>query len=150
MSVKIDPTFSLSNWVAGNNVCNWTGITCNDQKRVVSVVLKYKELSGQIPPHMGNISFLTTLDLSYNYLSGSSTHHFGRLEKLQYLNLDGNHLQGSIPPSMGTCTNLLHLTLENNFLSGSIPAELSSLHNLEIVDSETTMSLQSQPINQIK
>ncbi|XP_059073234.1 putative leucine-rich repeat receptor-like serine/threonine-protein kinase At2g24130 [Cryptomeria japonica] len=131
MSVIIDPRLSLSNWVNRNNICNWTGITCDHNQLVVSVVLKYRNLAGTIPPHIGNLSFLTILNLSNNHFSGPIPHELGKLEKLQYIKLYENSMHGSIPIGLGDCTNLLELRLNNNFLSGNIPSELSSLHKLQ-------------------
>ncbi|GLJ14141.1 hypothetical protein SUGI_0226970 [Cryptomeria japonica] len=133
-SVKVDPSLSLSSWANGNNICNWTGITCDRNQRVVSLVLKYRGLAGTIPPHIGNMSFLTMLDLSYNYFSAHIPQELGKLQKLQYIKLYENILQGPIPGSMSACTNLLELRLNNNLLSGSIPPELSSLYNLKKLD----------------
>ncbi|GLJ43639.1 hypothetical protein SUGI_0908490 [Cryptomeria japonica] len=131
MSVKVDPSLSLFNWVNGNNICNWTGITCDGNQRVMSVVLKYKSLSGTIPPHIGNMSFLTTLDLFHNHFSDPIPNELGKLEKLQYARLHGNSFEGSNPITLRACTNLLELRLTNNFLSGISPPELGSLHKLQ-------------------
>ncbi|GLJ14148.1 hypothetical protein SUGI_0227070 [Cryptomeria japonica] len=102
-SVKMDPSLSLSNWVNSNNICNWTGITCSRNRRVVSVVLKYKGLSGTIPPHIGNMSFLTMLDLSHNRFSALIPRELGKLQKLQFIKLYENSLQGPIPVSLSAC-----------------------------------------------
>ncbi|GLJ08096.1 hypothetical protein SUGI_0081260 [Cryptomeria japonica] len=136
MSVKIDPTFSLSNWVAGNYVCNWTGINCNEKERVESVVLKYKRLNVQIPPHMGNMSFLTTLDLSNNYLSGPIPAELSLLHNLERLVLGSNNLTGVIPQELENCSALKTLDLGWNLLTGRIPSKLGALRALRVLNLE--------------
>lgn len=100
-SVKMDPMFSLSSWINRNNICNWTGITCDRNQLVATLVLKYRGLTGTISPHIGNLSSLTFLDLSNNHFSGQIPQELCKLEKLQYIKLYQNSLQGPIPITLG-------------------------------------------------
>lgn len=87
-------------------------------------------LSGSIPPELGNLVNLTYLNLYNNQLSGSIPPEFGNFINLQYLLLHNNNLSGSIPSEFGSLNNLAVLYLYNNNLSGNIPLELGSLSNL--------------------
>ena len=71
-----------------------------------------------------------SLDLGYNQLTGSIPPEIGNLTNLTYLNLRSNQLTGSIPPEIGNLTNLTELWLKNNQLTGSIPPEIGNLTNL--------------------
>ena len=71
------------------------------------------------------------LDLGYNQLTGSIPPEIGNLTNLTYLNLRSNQLTGSIPPEIGNLTNLTRLWLNDNQLTGPIPPEIGNLTNLE-------------------
>ena len=70
-----------------------------------------------------------SLDLSNNELTGSIPPEIGNLTNLTYLNLGGNQLTG-IPPEIGNLTNLTILSFSHNQLTGSIPSEIGILTNL--------------------
>jgi Leucine-rich repeat (LRR) protein len=88
------------------------------------------QLSGFIPPEIGNLTSLIQLNLNKNYLTGSIPPEIGNLTNLTNLTLYNNQLSGFIPPEIGNLTNLTNLNLFNNQLTGSIPPEIGSLTNL--------------------
>ncbi len=98
--------------------------------RVINIRLTGNNLSGSIPPEIGNLSQLVHLELDGNNLSGSILPEIGNLSLLAHLWLDGNDLSGSIPPEIGNLTKLQILKLDGNELSGSIPPEIGSLTKL--------------------
>jgi len=63
----------------------------------------------------------TELDLYNNQLTGSIPPEVGNLTNLTYLNLGNNQLTGSIPPEIGNLTNLTGLGIHDNQLTGDIP-----------------------------
>ena len=81
-------------------------------------------LTGEIPPEIGNLTNLTELFLRSNELTGSIPSEIGNLTNLTYLLLYNNQLTGSIPSEIGNLTNLNSLFLDNNQLSGIIPDEI--------------------------
>ena len=81
-------------------------------------------LSGDIPPELGNLSNLTTLYLSKNQLSGSIPTEIGNLTNLGYLSLSANQLSASIPTEIGNLTNLIFLGVNDNQLSGCYDTNL--------------------------
>lgn len=93
--------------------------------------MNFNQLSGSIPPELGNLSTLQGLGLNVNQLTGSIPTQLGSLASLQYLGLSSNQLSGNIPAELGSLANLQYLILSHNQLSGSIPAELGSLANLQ-------------------
>ena len=68
-----------------------------------------------------------TLDLSDNQLTGSIPPEIGNLTNLTYLSLSSNQLTGEIPPEIGNLTNLTSLQLSYNQLTGEIPESICDL-----------------------
>lgn len=110
--------------------CGWYGVTCRDG-HVAEIRLIENNLSGSIPPELGNLTHLCTLTLIINQLSGDIPPELGNMSNIQYLWLFRNQLSGDIPAELGNLINLQGLLLTNNQLSGSIPPELGDLVSLE-------------------
>ncbi|XP_047963734.1 putative leucine-rich repeat receptor-like serine/threonine-protein kinase At2g24130 [Salvia hispanica] len=118
-------------------------------------------LNGSIPPDIGNLSFLVSLDLSWNRLHGGLPKDIcihNKLPRVKELQLSFNDLEGEIPLGLGECqqleildllynnfgghvpreigniTRLTKLDLHWNNLSGTIPKEIGHLSNLEFMD----------------
>jgi len=91
-------------------------------------------LGGNIPRELGKLSNLISFQASVNQLSGSIPPELGNLKKLGGLHLYANYLSGSIPPELGNLTNLKSIMMGWNLLSGGIPAEFGNLTNLEWLD----------------
>jgi len=69
-----------------------------------------------------------SLDLGYNQLTGSIPPEIGNLTNLNYLDLGGNQLTGEIPSEIGNLTNLNYLILNDNLLTGVIPESICDLN----------------------
>ena len=98
---------------------------------LVSLELFGNNLQGPIPPQLSNLGNLERLHLFDNALTGPIPPQLGSLGNLTALSLDGNELTGPIPPELGNLRSLRYLSLFNNALTGSIPGQLGSLANLE-------------------
>ncbi|XP_058111869.1 receptor-like protein 18 [Magnolia sinica] len=99
------------------------------------LILSYTGFSGKLPDSLGNLKFLTHLDLNNCNLSGSLPSSLWNLTKLQYLSLSSNKLSGPIPSSYGNeLLNLKEISLWNNLLNGTIPSSLLSLPSLQMLD----------------
>ena len=88
------------------------------------------QLTGFIPPEIGNLTNLTFLELSNNQLTGEIPPEIWNLTNLTFLGSSNNQLTGEIPPEIGNLTNLIGLGLYNNQLTGEIPSEIGDLTNL--------------------
>jgi Leucine-rich repeat (LRR) protein len=77
------------------------------------------QLSGSIPPELGNLSQLETLQLGVGNLSGTIPPELGNLSQLKTLELHYNSLCGVIPVELKNLSNLSDLSLGNNHLSTS-------------------------------
>ena len=117
-------------WLTTGAPCNWYGVRCW-AGRVGGLSLHSNQLSGAIPPALGNLANLQFLDLYSNQLSGAIPPELGNLASLQRLYLFSNRLTGAIPPELGNLTNLQGLALDSNQLSGAIPPALGHLANLQ-------------------
>jgi len=103
---------------AAGTECTWDGLSCSEG-HVTRLNLDSNQLSGNIPPELGNLSNLLRLDLRSNQLSGSIPPELGNLSNLTRLYLSSNQLNGSIPPELGNLSNLTHLKLDSNQLGAS-------------------------------
>jgi len=131
-----DPKNALSAWSTNSNHCNWYGVTCSKLgNRVQSLNLPGLSLSGKLPPHLSNLTFLHSLDLSNNTFHGQIPTHFAHLSLLNVIHLSSNNLSGTIPSQLGYLHRLQILDFSVNNLTGQIPpsfANLSSLKNLSL------------------
>ncbi|XP_025014368.2 probable LRR receptor-like serine/threonine-protein kinase At3g47570 [Ricinus communis] len=126
-----DPLELLQSWNATSHFCDWRGVTCgNRHQRVVKLELYSLKLSGSLPHHIGNLSFLRVLDLHNNSLSGEIPSEIGYLRRLQVLNLRNNSIVGKIPANISSCSSLLHFNVGGNRLMGDIPSALGKLSKL--------------------
>ena len=114
-----------TNWLSDQPLGQWDGVITNAQGRVSSLTLSLNNLTGSIPPELGNLTKLEGLDLSINNLSGSIPSELGNLTNLRILVLNSNQLTGAVPSELGNLSNLVALLLEGN--SGlCIPAFLQN------------------------
>jgi len=100
---------------------------CYSIERTTHLYLSSNNLTGSIPPEIGNLTNLTKIQLGYNELTGSIPPEIGNLTNLTQLTLRNNQLTGEIPSSIGNLTNLWSLWLKSNLLTGSIPESICNL-----------------------
>lgn len=117
-------------WGSEVPVDYWRGVGTDANGRVVRLHLPNSQLTGTIPPELGNLSELESLFLFGNNLTGPIPPQLGNLSNLHWLAISENQLTGPIPPELGKLENLIHLNLGQNRLTGSIPAELGNLAKL--------------------
>ena len=87
----------------------------------------YENQLSSLPPEIGKLQNLTSLNLMSNQLS-SLPPEIGKLQNLTSLSLSSNQLS-SLPPEIGKLQNLTELSLRSNQLS-SLPPEIGKLQNL--------------------
>lgn len=119
-----------NNWLTGAEVGNWYGVYAQ-YGRVTALLLSSNQLTGSIPPQLGNLTNLWWLYLNSNQLTGSIPSQMGNLIYLQGLDLASNQLTGNIPTWLGNLTDLEFLILSSNSLTGSIPSEIGNLIDLD-------------------
>ena len=130
------------NWLTDGPLEEWRGVETDAFGRVVRLDLSGRQdgetgewvshgLRGTIPPELGRLAGLTSLNLRANALAGPIPPELGNLADLEELWLDGNALEGPIPPELGRLAGLTSLSLSGNALAGPIPPELGNLAGLE-------------------
>ena len=144
-------------WLTDEPLGDWYGVRTDSNGRVVELNLSRNNLSGAIPPEigdlnqlrilrlgsnrlngpipprLGDLSNLSTLEISYNRLTGPIPSELGNLSNLSRLGIFFNQLTGPIPPELGDLSGLTHLELLGNRLTGPIPSELGNLSNLSVL-----------------
>ena len=65
-----DPNWLRWNWRSDVPISEWIGVTTDDNGRVTKLDLSENNLSGEIPPELGNLASLRALDLHSNDLNG--------------------------------------------------------------------------------
>ncbi|KAL4034313.1 hypothetical protein IC575_007447 [Cucumis melo] len=134
---NIRPPNPLSSWNSDqtSSPCKWVGVTCTgDGKRVVGLNLTGFLLSGSIDPHLGNLSFLNSLQLQSNQITGQIPHQITNLFRLRVLNMSFNNLQGQLPSNISNMVDLEILDLMSNRINGRLPDELSRLNKLQVLN----------------
>ena len=119
------------NWTTKRQLDDWHGVSVDSQGRVIGLRLGRNQLTGLIPPELGQLSQLETLSLDENQLTGAIPSELGQLSQLEWLSLDENQLTGAIPPELGQLSRLKSLALNSNDLTGSVPPELSRMRGLK-------------------
>ncbi|KAJ7975771.1 Receptor protein kinase-like protein [Quillaja saponaria] len=123
----------FSNWDSSDiNPCSWNGVGCREDK-VISLRLPDKNLSGLLPPALGNLSALLHVNLRNNKLIGSLPVVFFDAMRLQSLVLSGNSLSGPISPEIGKLKYLRTLDLSQNSFNGSILLPLVRCNKLKLL-----------------
>ncbi|KAK2644654.1 hypothetical protein Ddye_019849 [Dipteronia dyeriana] len=126
---------NLSNWNRGDPcTSNWTGVLCfnttidNGYLHVRELQLLNMNLSGQLSPELGRLSYLEILDFMWNNITGHIPNEIGNITSLQLLLLNGNQLTGSLPEELGYLPNLDRIQIDQNNISGPIPNSFANLN----------------------
>ncbi|KAI5669814.1 hypothetical protein M9H77_19667 [Catharanthus roseus] len=125
LQISDDPLGVLKSWNNSHHHCHWEGVTCNVRhQRITNLTLRGHNFFGLISPHIGNLSFLKSLNLG----EIDSTERFLRrlvaCFRLRNLNLSSNILSGEIPVNLSQYSELKYVRIFNNKLGGKIPPDM--------------------------
>nr|GMD87493.1 receptor protein kinase CLAVATA1 [Ipomoea batatas] len=127
----------LGDWVAGNSQahCFFSGITCDQDSRVISIAISGVPLLGSLPPEIGLLDRLLNLTLSSVSLTGALPSEMAKLTSIRAITISNNrfsdHFPGEILVGM---TELQVLDVYNNNFSGRLPHEFVKLKKLKVVN----------------
>ncbi|CDP18495.1 unnamed protein product [Coffea canephora] len=143
-----DPFRVLNSWNHSQHHCQWEGVTCSTRHhRVIALILRHKQLSGTLSPHVGNLSFMRFMELGGNQFHGGIPQDFGHLFRLRVLNLSGSALGGKIPANLSYCSELITISLRGNKLEGKFPIDqlsnMKKLENLNLLTNNLTGQIPS-------
>ncbi|CAD6334494.1 unnamed protein product [Miscanthus lutarioriparius] len=134
---------ALADWKPTDaSPCRWTGVTCNADGGVTELSLQYVDLFGGVPANLTALgSTLSRLVLTGANLTGAIPPELGELPALAHLDLSNNALTGPIPA--GLCrpgSKLETLYLNSNRLEGALPDAIGNLTSPGASSSTTTSS----------
>ncbi|XP_022131406.1 probable LRR receptor-like serine/threonine-protein kinase At3g47570 [Momordica charantia] len=132
---NIQPPNALSSWNnQTSSPCNWVGVSCTRHgSRVIGLNLTGFQLAGSVDPHIGNLSFLRSLQLQDNRLTGPIPVQISKLSRLRVLNMSFNNLEGQLPSNISAMADLEILDLMANRINGRLPDELTRLTKLQVL-----------------
>ena len=124
-----------ANWLTDAPMGDWHGVTTDDAGRVSGLELPQNNLSGTIPPELGNLTELRILNLEINNFQYGTEipSQVWALSNLERIQLQATGIWGRIPPELGSLTKLRRLDLANNNLEGEIPPQIENLTELEVL-----------------
>ena len=128
LSIKstLDEQGILDSWRTNLPLWRWEGVDLTEQqpRRVGAVFLKARDLQGTLPPDIGQLDGLRSLNLDTNRLRGPIPAEWGSLINLETLILSNTGINGRIPEELAGLINLSRLEVHRTQLTGCIPAGL--------------------------
>ncbi|KAK4706856.1 hypothetical protein R3W88_033573 [Solanum pinnatisectum] len=137
--ISFDPNNILArNWSSSSPVCSWIGITCSSRHhRVTALDISSMQLHGTIPPHLGNLSFLVSLNIHNNTFHGDFPKELAHLQRLKSISVTRNNFTGAILSYLSLLPNLHFVYLSMNQFSGEIPSSISNITKLEVLSMQS-------------
>ena len=93
-----------TNWLSDKSVIEWHGVSAHHERRpdgrLTALHLDSNNLTGMLPPEIGDLTTLKNLHLPSNNLTGPIPATIGNLTDLQVLYVNDNSLTGPLPSSM--------------------------------------------------
>jgi Leucine-rich repeat (LRR) protein len=119
-----------------------TTTTKNINSTVFGLKFPHRNLTGVLPPELGTMSFLRSMDLSSNQLIGTIPDEavMEKMINLWWLDLSDNRLTGTIPKSLWTLPKLSHLCLFRNQLKGKIERRTEQSSSTQSASSSSSTS----------
>ncbi|XP_022925061.1 polygalacturonase inhibitor-like [Cucurbita moschata] len=128
--------YYFASWKPEEDCCTWYSVECDENShRIISLDISTdNEISGQIPPYVGDLPFLQSLMLhKLPNLVGPIQPALAKLHNLKHLDISWTNISGTIPDFLSSLTKLTYIRLSFSNLSGAIPSSLSKLPNLKFL-----------------
>ena len=130
---------SHENWGTEAPVTMWPKVMCDENGHVVSLNLNDPGIKGSLPPEIGNLPYLTDLNMGGPYVdchfTGSLPEEIGNLTNLKRLQMDNCPFEGRLPESLGNLSNLewLYIARCEKLAPGPIPSWIGNLTKLKLI-----------------
>lgn len=111
----------------------WGGISVNSDDCVDEISLSNNNLTGEIPPEIGNLTELIWFRAQKNNLTGEIPAEIKNLTLIERIDLSSNNITG-IPAEIKELTTLDYLDLGSNKLEGAFPLQITELKSLRSLD----------------
>lgn len=133
-STNGDEWINNTNWCSDKPLNEWYGISTNSTGTVRDIILEYNNLTGTIPPEIGNLTYLRQINVGGNRLTGSIPSEIGKLKHLERAIFNVNELSGRLPVELAECDKLHTFDILGNKITGSIPVEYAEMFNRDNFD----------------
>ncbi|NNE69176.1 MAG: cadherin-like domain-containing protein [Rhodothermales bacterium] len=120
---------NTTNWFTPR-VADWHGVQTADSRGVQYLDLGGNNLTGTIPPELGDMAVLKTLYLDGNALTGTLPAEMAALTSLRILHLEFNQFSGDFPEVLRSLPDIRAIWMHYNQLSGPLPNWLGSMPEL--------------------
>ncbi|KAI3745951.1 hypothetical protein L6452_08364 [Arctium lappa] len=118
--------------VPNSSHCSFSGVSCDQNSRVTSLIISNLPLYGTIPPEIGILNKLVNLTLTSNKLTGELPVEMCNLTSIRFINFSANSLTGVFPGDIvAAMTELEVFDVYNNDFTGKLPLEFVKLRNLK-------------------
>ncbi|KAJ1419316.1 Leucine-rich repeat [Sesbania bispinosa] len=127
LQLKNDLTFNPENssklklWNQSIACCDWSGVACDNDGRVIGLELSGELISGGFDnsSSLFSLQYLQKLNLAANNFNSVIPSGFNKLDKLTYLNLSYASFLGQIPIEISQLTRLVTLDISSlSYLTG--------------------------------
>ena len=107
----------------------WFGVNVNVDGCVTGLDLINNDLTGELPPELGDLTEMVSFNVTMNNLTGSLPVELGSWAVIQDFFVGNNNLSGNLPESYSNFVNLRQIVLQDNSLSGLLPSSWSNFTN---------------------
>jgi len=133
-STNGDDWIHKDNWGTRGPLGDWHGVTADADGNVTMISLNHNDVSGTLPPELGDLEHLESLALGFNdHITGVLPPEIGKLKKLRYLAVHHSELTGTIPDEYAELTDLTSIDFHFNDLHGPLPDWIGDLPNLVVL-----------------
>ena len=130
-------------WNLSDDMSTWYGITLDANNRVSGIRIWENKLNGFIPPEIGDLNKLKSLEIinfsnsdeeNKNQLTENFPFEITNLTELESIRFGNISLGGELPIEFWNLTKLKNIRFFRSGLSGVIPDEIGNLTELESFD----------------
>ena len=120
-----------TNWLTDAPLHKWHGVNTDNRWNVHELSLRDNQLTGQLPPELGELYAVKGLYFDNNQLTGRIPTQLGNLSRnLVTLWLHTNQFTGTIPAELANLDKLRDFNVSENELTGQLPNEFTGLKEL--------------------